>query len=61
MNRLDLLLADLKAKRMVREVVMKHQALFAPPPPPTQGQQNATQSNIQQQQTPNQVPPNQPI
>lgn len=63
MNRTDLLIANLKAKRLVREVVMKHQSLFSPPSPqpPTQGQENVTQSNIQQQQTPNPIPPNQPV
>lgn len=59
MNRTDLLLADLKAKRLVREALLKHQSLFTPPPPP-QGQENVTQSNIQQQQPPNPIPPNQP-
>lgn len=60
MNRTDLLLADLKAKRLVREALLKHQSQYAPPPPP-QGQENVTQPNIQQQQPQNPIPTNQPV
>lgn len=53
MNRLDLLIADLRAKQIIRKVVEEHQKKFQP----QQGNQNASVNPSTQQQT--QIPPNQ--
>jgi hypothetical protein len=53
MKRTDILIAKLRAKQKIREVVMVHQANFAPPaPPPQQEQQNAGTQPLPTEATP---------